>query len=107
MHLHDYNLVPQCEQLQPHHRVSTIADFATVQQQTFMSIMSQEKKRPGACPLLEEFGWGWYSLHAIVSGACRSPVVRGKDVCQPLEEPPALQLVGGSLCLPQSSSVGQ
>ena len=43
MHLHDYNLVPQCEQPQ-RHRVSTIADFATVQQQTFMSIMSQEKK---------------------------------------------------------------
>ena len=36
-----------------------------------------------------------------------SPVVLGRDICQPLGEPPALQLVGGSLCLPQSSSVGQ
>ena len=36
-----------------------------------------------------------------------SPVVEGRDLCQPLGEPPALQLVSGSFCLPQSSSVGQ
>ena len=36
-----------------------------------------------------------------------SPVVLGRDLCQPLGEPPALQLVGASFCLPQSSSAGQ
>ena len=43
----------------------------------------------------------------LVSGACTSPVVQGRDIFQPPEKPPALQLVGGLLCLPQSSSVGQ
>jgi len=66
MHLHDYNLVPQCEQLQPPPQRSTIADFATVQQQTFMSIISQEKKKTWNMPVT---GGIWVGL---VQFACYS-----------------------------------
>jgi len=51
-------------------------------------------------------GAGVVRMLAIKFCICMSPAVLGRDLCQPLGEPPALQLVGGSLCLPQSSSVG-
>ena len=43
----------------------------------------------------------------LASCVCVPPAVQGRGLCQPPGEPPALQLVGGLLCLPQSSSTGQ
>jgi len=36
-----------------------------------------------------------------------SPADQDRGLCQPPEEPPALQLVGGSLCPPQTKLIGQ
>ena len=43
----------------------------------------------------------------VVFFTSTSPADQGRGLCQPPEEPPALQLVGGSLCPPQTKLAGK
>ena len=64
-----------------------------------------------ACQLVVYVGECWVGLvqfaGQLVVHVYRSPVVQGRDICQPPEEPPALQLVGGLLVQLSRSVTGE